>query len=218
VIASLFEAPVVTVTATEAMWSGKLFPEEEACIRRAVVKRRREFTAGRLAAREALARLGIHDFPLLSGESRLPLWPEGVVGSISHCAGACGVAVAPSSAVRGVGLDLERADTLEPELAQRICREAERARFSGLAARLPGVDFAKLTFCAKESFYKCWYPITGVFLGFHDVDVEFEPEARRFRARLLRADAPSIGGRRELSGRFAIGDGIVASGVSLAAG
>jgi 4'-phosphopantetheinyl transferase EntD len=214
VIASLFEAPVVTVRATEAMAGGQLHPDEAACIRRAVAKRRREFTAGRLCARDALAQLGIHDFPLLVGEGRVPLWPPGVVGSISHCKGYVGVAVARADAVVGLGFDVERAAPLEPELLARICTPRERERLPAS----PGVpDPGKLTFCAKESFYKCYFPLTRTFLGFQDVEVEFEPGLRGFRARLVRAQAPSVCGVRELEGRLAWNAAFVCSGVSLRA-
>ena len=205
----------MTVTATEAMASGALLPEEAACIPRALAKRRREFTAGRLCARAALAQLDIHGFPLVVGEARVPVWPAGVVGSISHCRGFCGVAVARAGTVAGLGLDVERADPLEPELVARICTPNERAR---LRPQAGAPDPGKLTFCAKESFYKCYFPLTREFLGFQDVEVEFEPELRGFRARLMRATAPAVVGRRELAGRLAWSDTHVFAGVTLRAG
>jgi 4'-phosphopantetheinyl transferase EntD len=214
VISTLFADPVVTVTATAAMESGELWPAEAACIRRAVSKRRREFTAGRLCAREALAKLGVRGFPLVVGEARVPVWPPGVVGSISHCKGFCGVAVASRGAVAGLGLDVERADPLEPELLARICTPRERER---LPARAGAADPGKLTFCAKESFYKCYFPLTREFLGFQDVEIDFEPGLRGFRARLVRADAPSLCGVRELEGRLAWSDALVFAGVTLRA-
>jgi len=213
-IASVFEAPVVTVHATEAMASGELHPDEAACVRRAVAKRRREFTAGRLCARDALATLGIHDFPLLVGEGRVPIWPPGVVGSISHCKDYCGVAVARADTIVGLGFDVERADPLEPELLARICTPRERER---LPASPGAPDPGKLTFCAKESFYKCYFPHTREFLGFQDVEIEFERALQGFRARLVRDDAPALRGVRELAGRLAWSDALVFAGVTLRA-
>ncbi len=214
----MFADPVVTVTATEAMWSGDLYPQEAACIRRAVAKRRREFTAGRLCARAALAKLGVQGFALVVGESRLPIWPAGMVGSISHCDGYCGAAVAPRGEVLGIGLDVERADPLEPALLERICSEVERERAARLPARHGAPDPGKLTFCAKESFYKCYFPLTGAFLGFKDVEVELDPGQNRFHARLCRSDAPSVCGVRELEGRLAWSEQLVFAGVTLRGG
>ena len=214
-ISRLFVDPVVTVTATDAMWSGELHPEEAACIPRALAKRRREFTAGRLCARAALEKLGVHDFPLVVGKQRVPVWPAGVVGSISHCEGYCGVAVAPRGEVLGIGLDAERADPLESELLARICSGLEIERNARLPAGRGAPDPGKLTFCAKEAFYKCYYPLTGTFLGFKDVEVELDPGQSRFQARLCRPETPSVCGVRELEGRLAWSDELVFAGVTL---
>ena len=65
----------------------ELFPEEELALGDAVEKRRREFMTGRACAREALAGLGFPDSPVGSGTKGEPLWPPGVVGSITHCEG-----------------------------------------------------------------------------------------------------------------------------------
>ena len=214
-ISTLFADPVVAITATEAMGSGELMPEEAACIGRAVGKRAREFTAGRaVRARSA-------------GEARHPRvsrwsWakrgsPSGRPASSEASPTArafCGVAVARQSAVVGLGLDVERAEPLAPKLLARICTPRERER---LAPRAGAPDPGKLTFCAKESFYKCYFPLTRTFLGFQDVEVEFEPGLRGFRARLVRAQAPSVCGVRELEGRLAWNAAFVCSGVSLRA-
>ena len=135
-IESLFPAAVTTLEATPAMWSAPLLPEEEACLSpRAVAKRRREFAAGRACARAALARLGVVDFPLRSGPDRTPLWPPDIVGSLSHCADFCGVAVARRGTIAGLGLDVERARPLQDRVAEMICTESER----GSLAHLPGL-------------------------------------------------------------------------------
>ena len=56
---------------------------------RAVPQRRREFFAGRLAAHRAMEALGHLPEPVPMGQDRAPVWPQGLVGSISHGAGAC---------------------------------------------------------------------------------------------------------------------------------
>ena len=64
-----------------------LYPEEAMAIERAVDKRRAEFTRGRACAREALSELGVPPQPIPVGTHRQPVWPLGVVGSITHCKG-----------------------------------------------------------------------------------------------------------------------------------
>jgi 4'-phosphopantetheinyl transferase EntD len=213
-IRTLFPEPVITLTATgsAAGEDANLHPDEAACIARYGVKRRREFTMGRNLARRAFAQLGIEGFALLSDGDRVPRWPEGVVGSISHCAGCCAVAVARRGRILSLGLDVERADRLEDELVARICtpREIERA------STLPppeGVDWGKLVFSAKESAYKCYFPLARELLGFQDMEIEFSADAASFSARLLRGDAPGPGGARCFGGRAAWTPDFVLTGV-----
>ena len=67
-------------------------------------RRRRDFLVGRLAARRALAALGVPSAPVLLAGER-PLFPHPAVGSISHSCGV-GVALAGLGDVT-VGVDLE---------------------------------------------------------------------------------------------------------------
>lgn len=98
---------VVAVSTREDLRDVELFPEEERVVARAVEKRRREFTTGRACARLALERLGIGAVAIPNGERGEPLWPSGVVGSITHCRGYCGCAVAKAGDVVVVGIDAE---------------------------------------------------------------------------------------------------------------
>ncbi|MBP6750427.1 MAG: 4'-phosphopantetheinyl transferase superfamily protein [Xanthomonadaceae bacterium] len=151
-----------------------LYPEELRHIERAVEKRRREFAAGRLLAREALASAGIADDlrlrALLPEPDRSPRWPEGVVGSITHCASLCAVAVAHAQDCAGLGLDVEPAQPLKSELLPQIVRPEEFERFDALpdAVRALGGIAA---FAMKEALYKAIYPIRRRFLEFHDVEI-----------------------------------------------
>jgi 4'-phosphopantetheinyl transferase EntD len=206
-IETLFPPDVETLVATRPMWSAPLLPEEEACLPpRAVEKRRREYTAGRAAAREVLARFGIRDFPLRAGADRAPVWPAGIVGSLSHCGNLCGVAVARDTVFSGIGLDVEHDRPLEDAILARICSEVERAHLEAL----PGgrERWAIAMFCAKESVYKCHYPLARTFLDFHDVSIRLDPGAGRFAATIHPAgDGDALGSaafpRRRLRGRFA---------------
>jgi 4'-phosphopantetheinyl transferase EntD len=220
-IETLFQAPVLTVSATPGMWSGTLLPEEEACLSpRAIAKRRREFTAGRVCARAALLRLGIRDYPLLVADDRSPVWPPGIVGSLSHCADYCGVAVARRGTIAGVGLDVERARPLEGRVVSIICTAAEIRRIESLPD-LPAGLWAMIMFSAKESTYKCYHPLTKTFLDFHDVEIDLDPRARTFTARILktgRADGAAANpGPGSLHGRFTWNDAYVFAGVTVTA-
>ena len=71
-----------------------LLPAERAALGQVVDGRRRDFAAGRHCARRALARLVGSPEPILSGPDREPVWPQGIVGSITHCDGYRAAAVA----------------------------------------------------------------------------------------------------------------------------
>jgi len=72
------------VQRTSAASISDLFLEEKQAVDRAVPKRQREFAAGRMAARQAMAQIGKTPAPIPVNTDRSPHWPEGVVGSISH--------------------------------------------------------------------------------------------------------------------------------------
>ena len=57
---------------------------ERPFVKKAVEKRRREFSAGRTCARQALRELGCADAPIVQDQNGAPLWPPGIVGSITH--------------------------------------------------------------------------------------------------------------------------------------
>jgi 4'-phosphopantetheinyl transferase EntD len=173
-----------------ALTGGELFPEEADAVAGAVPARRAEFAAGRAAARNALAALGVGPVPLPVGDRRMPVWPRGVVGSITHCAGLVAAAVAWADDLVALGIDAEPAAPLEPDVLAVVATPAERAALDGELA-------GTVVFCAKEAFYKCWSALDGAVLEFHDVEVAFD--GRSFVA------VPAGGDR--WPGRWAVRDG-----------
>ena len=175
-----------------------LFPAEQALMARAVPKRQREFAQGRACARRALAELGVAPAALLVGEQREPLWPAGVVGSITHDDELAVAVVASAATYAGLGIDVEPDEPLSEEVAARIWSEdeASRAARSGV---VPERSAAKLVFSAKEAFYKCQFPLTHSYLGFHAVSIELGDGS--FRARLVESVGPFVAGQR-FEGRF----------------
>jgi len=124
-IAPLFPPRVITNEANPIQLQESIFPEEEIFIRKAVPKRMQEFIAGRLCARRALSEIGIEGFPLLKGKGRAPIWPLGIVGSISHCQGYCGVAVAQKTDIESLGLDVECVEQVSMDTWKHFCNQQE---------------------------------------------------------------------------------------------
>ena len=216
-IRALFPPGVHTVCTTEDPDLDLLYPAETEFIHRVASKRGREFAMGRLCARRALAHFGIRNFPLLVGKDRAPLWPTGIIGSLSHTRGICAVAVARRNEVAGIGLDLEAAEDLKQSLFRVVFTQNETAALKNLPDRKAG-QLAKIMFSAKESVFKCIHPLTGCFLNFQDCEVELEEKSNTFSAKVT-ADAlqPRWGGRT-LSGRFEYGSDYIATGVTLMTG
>ena len=146
-------------------------PEEEPLIARSVAKRRNEFITVRHCARVALGELGLPPAPILKGEKGEPCWPDGVVGSLTHCAGYRGAVVGRSSAVRSVGIDAEPHDVLPNGVLDSITIDEERHEIAALPA---GLHWDRILFCAKEATYKAWFPLTKRWLGFEDAHIVFD--------------------------------------------
>lgn len=160
-----------------------LFPEEAQAIGNAVAKRRIEFTAGRHCARLAMAQLGHPACAIPRGPDRAPVWPSGLVGSITHSTDLCAAVVARSDCFRTVGIDTELIDAIPAELVEDILRPDEAGEINR-NARPDGADWPTLYFCLKEAAYKAFYPTRRRIIGFQDMRVRVDPEARSFLAEL----------------------------------
>lgn len=209
----------VAVSATRGDLETELFPAEEEVVARAVEKRRREFTTARACARKALAQLGQPARPLLPGPRGEPLWPPGVVGSITHCDGYRACAAASASELRTIGVDAEPNLPLPDGVLADIALPEERELLRDLARRLPGTHWDRLLFCIKESIYKAWFPLAERWLGFEDATVAIEWERETFSAHLL-VPGPRIEGRelRGFRGRWQADGGLVMAAIALPAG
>ncbi len=191
-----------------------LHPSEAACIPAAAEKRRAEFSTGRACARLALADVGFADFPILMGERRSPVWPDALVGSITHADGYCGAVVARRDCYRGIGVDAERLNRLKPEAERLICTEEERVWLSKLEGD-ERILYATTLFSAKEAFYKCQFALTRGWLGFREVQVEFD--GAQFEIRLIvPGKLPELDSEVYV-GRFLVEENHVFTGIAIEA-
>lgn len=192
----------------------ELVGSEGDAIARAVKHRRHEFATGRVLARRGIEALG-HGRPALEreAESRLPRWPEGIVGSISHSGPLCAVAVALAATHAGLGLDLEPDEPTDSDIERIVLRGDEADWVADVAGdRDERARRARIVFSVKEAVYKAFYPRTRVFWSFQDVGVAIDLEDGRFEARL-----PDSAGRPRVEGRIFRRAGWILSGVALGA-
>jgi phosphopantetheinyl transferase (holo-ACP synthase) len=104
------------------------------------------------------------------GEDGAPIWPEGIVGSISHCDSLTGAIVAKSSVHISLGLDIEEIGSVTVDLWDLVFTENERKYLSVLTEKEMLVQSTAI-FSIKEAFYKFQHPLTNTFLDFLDVEV-----------------------------------------------
>jgi 4'-phosphopantetheinyl transferase EntD len=195
--------------------SGSLWNEEASALGRAVESRRQEFAAGRTCARIALATLGVPVQPILRGSQREPLWPEGIVGSITHCEGYAVAAVARSSDIVSVGIDVEPNQPLPEDVLGVIARQEEIESLPRIST--PPICWDRLLFSAKESIYKAWYPLTKCWLGFDEVSLALDPDRGRFKARILATTSHMQRFRGfQIRGRFLVQQDYIVTSVIIA--
>lgn len=206
-IDELMPSNVVSIETDRDLIEIDLFPEEQESLGNAVEKRRREFVTGRACARLALGRLGISPCAIANGERGEPLWPEGVVGSITHCRGYRACAVAMAEDVGSLGIDAELHERLPPGVLEQIATRRER---EWLASQSPEAHMDRLLFSAKEAVYKAWFPLTRRWLGFEDAELFVDVNDATFRARLLVPGAVLDGERlTEFRGRWRVDGNLV---------
>jgi len=142
-----------------------LMPEEITAFAAGVVSVRRASGAARIAARELLARIGHADCVLPKGSSGAPVWPPGIVGSLSHDARIAVAAVALRRDIVALGIDVEPAELLPADLLGLVATPQERLKIADDPWR------GRLLFAAKEAVYKAVYPLVETFLDHHDVEI-----------------------------------------------
>lgn len=179
-----------------------LCPAERALIERAAPKRRREFTTVRWLARGALDRLGLPRAPVLPDRRGAPRWPDGVVGSMTHCDGYRAAAVARDRDILAIGIDAEPNQPLPDGLLGTVARPAERRWIARFAERHPGTAWDRLLFSAKESVFKAWYPRTRYELDFEHAQLTVDPAGTFTVVLLPPAGAPDTGWLTVGTGRW----------------
>ncbi|MCX4578824.1 4'-phosphopantetheinyl transferase superfamily protein [Streptomyces sp. NBC_01571] len=173
-IEELLPDSVVSVEALgdDAAGGARLYPEEEALAVSFVHKRRSEFAAVRGCARQAMEKLGVAPRAVPRGDSGAPIWPAGLIGSMTHCEGYCAASLARAGDLASLGIDAEPHQELPEDVIVSVALPTENDRLRRLAERDPSVHWDRLLFSAKESVYKAWFPLMGQWLDFLEADID----------------------------------------------
>ena len=159
---------------------GQISEVEYRIICNSVLKRKNEFTAGRILSHKALVQLNIYNFDILTGKNREPIWPKGIIGSISHNNSFVCAAVTTSDYYKGIGIDVEEDEAIQVSQHNIIFTKNELLwieREQNSAQE----NIHKIIFSAKESLYKCIYPIVKKYIDFKQVEMEIDFENQTLR-------------------------------------
>ncbi len=138
-------------------------------------KRTLEHRTGRALSALAQRALSLPETPVPRRGDGLPIWPMGTCGSIAHTDTHAIAVLSRNTAIRALGVDLERADGVTQDLHTIILTPSEQATCA------PGDSLrATAIFSAKEAVYKALYPIEQEIFDFQDVTIEWSE--RSFRA------------------------------------
>jgi len=143
-----------------------LLDAEAAAMASMATDRRRASGAARHVARELMTRLGYAQLPVLKAASGAPVWPARLTGSMAHDDRIAVAAVGLRRDFTAVGIDVEPAAPLPADMLELIATPRE------LRAIAEDPLGGKLLFAAKEAVYKAVHPLDGVFLEFHDIEVD----------------------------------------------
>jgi 4'-phosphopantetheinyl transferase EntD len=218
-LGSLFPPGAVAADLREPGDPELLLPAEAIYVGRAVRKRVQEFAAGRLCARRALAEFGIVEFPIKVADDRQPIWPDSIVGSITHTRGYGAAVVAERQSAAALGLDSEVVGDVTGKIWPSICLPVETAWVRSLPASEQAAAVT-LIFSAKEAFYKCQYALVRERLNFHDVRVEavgWGASSGVYRIHATRSIALHTRTALPVQGRYLFHEGLVTAGLGLAA-
>jgi 4'-phosphopantetheinyl transferase EntD len=149
--------------------------EESSAFAGSVVKVRRASGAARMVARELMRRMDVAPQPVIKAVGGMPTWPDGMVGSLAHDATVAVAALAGRDDYLSIGIDIEPAEPLDPDLLDMVATPGERAVIQeGIRKTIPTAPLhGRLLFAIKEAVYKAAYPLDRVFLDHHDVEVDF---------------------------------------------
>lgn len=211
VVEKLFPSGVVAFETHAPGAVDDLLRSERECVVRCVDRRVKEFAAGRACARACLAEFGLESTALPAGPDRVPIWPPGVVGSITHTGNYCLAVVGPEMQFAAIGVDVARVGDMSASLWELIMRAEERDWLRGLEETVRQ-QMATVVFSAKEAFYKCQYALTRIWLGFESIAVGVQGNV--FEVFLREASHPICRVQGPWVGRFSIDQALVITGIA----
>ena len=173
-----------------------------------------EFSLGRYCAHRALSKFELESVPILRNiESREPYWPKSIRGSITHSEGFAAAAVGLTKDVSGIGIDLESLSrVVDFNIRRHVCVDKEREFLESLPTEQAN-RYLRIIFSAKESIFKCFFPISKTYLYFQDAEIIIDEKNSEFTFLLLKACTGITSAGFQHSGRFSIKDDLLLTSI-----
>jgi enterobactin synthetase component D len=144
-------------------------------VEHSVKKRQAEFLAGRYAAKKAMSGLPSNykkNAQIQLSKDRSPIWPIGIIGSITHNSNKAVCVVTPDNSNSCIGIDLE--SHLSIEVSSLVGTSVYSRNELDVLTEL-GISeniAATLIFSAKESLFKALFPKVQAYFGFECANIE----------------------------------------------
>ena len=174
------------------------------------IKRKADFLAGRYAAKQAMQQLSIAYQNITIGDHRQPIWPHGVVGSISHTQEVA-VCLLSKNTQQLIGVDVE--NILDTSVTKEISKSIISQEEANINPSVSGFDlFVTIAFSAKETLFKALFPQVGNYFGFDVAQVvSICAGSQVIYLRLKESLAEGCSKGREFAIRYEVIDGRVMS-------
>ncbi len=175
----------LSMTEVHHLWSGVLpadvvfdvsiipaarlaLPQSLASLQSCSESRQAEFNAGRVCAENAMSRLSsISRQPVIQGANGGPVWPDGLVGSITHVSDWACAAVARSQNYLSLGIDAAPLGVFRASGRSRIGDHEEWKLVASFEENVAG----RLLFSMKEAAYKAIASRSSDYIGFRQAKV-----------------------------------------------
>jgi 4'-phosphopantetheinyl transferase EntD len=180
----------------------ELHPDERALTGKMAAKRLADFRASRYVASNALSQLGHSDFAILINQQRGPIWPPGIIGSLSHCSEIAVAVAIDDRSIASIGIDVEAYYEMEENLRKLICSEQEMKHLRSIGQ--PEL-MSKIVFSIKEAIYKCLNPLIQQWIDFKDVSIVLDKNKQTYVAN-LNSELTARLGCSTISGRWLINE------------
>ena len=162
-----------------------ILPEEESFISKADQRRQNEFSTGRWLSRQGLHFFGFEDYPVKIGLLREPVWPESILGSISHDGEVCAVVLVRKDlhGICGVGVDLVKISSRLKNMSDLTSIfMTSQSELEAMNSINISIDPAVLLFSIKESVIKALRYKLDSFIDMRDIEIY---ESGRLQYKLL---------------------------------